>query len=159
MSTNHNQVESTDCLKYGNPKHDEKNMKTESGLVAFCYMSDQYEVALFSEPPTDPLYNDMFPVVRLSDAEAIIAKLRDALSETEAYHKRMVAAKDSEIERLSLYKNLAAEYGLSVFADLSKQFAALKLAREALWDTNIWFEDFVLARSKALAAIDEVLGE
>lgn len=55
-------------------------MKTESGLVAFCYMSDQYEVALFSEPPTDPLYNDMFPVVRLSDAEAIIAKLRDALS-------------------------------------------------------------------------------
>ena len=75
-------------------------MKTESGLVAFCYMSDQYEVALFSEPPTDPLYNDMFPVVRLSDAEATIAKLRDALSETEAYHKRMVAAKDVEIERL-----------------------------------------------------------
>ena len=53
-----------------------------SGLVAFCYMSDQYEVALFSEPPTDPLYDDMFPVVRLSDAEAIIAQ------------------KDAEIERL-----------------------------------------------------------
>ena len=53
-----------------------------SGLVAFCYMSDRYEVALFSEPPTDPLYDDMFPVVRLSDADALIS------------------AKDAEIERL-----------------------------------------------------------
>lgn len=50
-----------------------------SGLVAFCYMSDRYEVALFSEPPTDPLYDDMFPVVRLSDADAIIAKQSAAL--------------------------------------------------------------------------------
>ena len=51
-------------------------------------------------------FSDWIPLVRLSDAEAIIA------------------AKDAEIERLSLYKNLAAEYGLSVFADLAKQSAA-----------------------------------
>ena len=59
-------------------------------------------------------FSDWIPLVRLSDAEAIISQ------------------KDAEIERLSLYKNLAAEYGLSVFADMSKQSAALKLAREAL---------------------------
>ena len=45
-------------------------------------MSEQYEVALFAELPTDPLYADLFQVVRLSDAEAIIAQ------------------KDAEIERL-----------------------------------------------------------
>ena len=61
------------------------NTKTDgisSGLRVLCYMSEQFEFALFSEPPTDPLYADMFPVVLLSDAEAIIS------------------AKDAEIERL-----------------------------------------------------------
>ena len=57
--------------------------KISSGLVAFCYMNDQYEVALFSEPPTDPLYDDMFPVVRLSDAESMIAEKNAAIDRLE----------------------------------------------------------------------------
>ena len=109
-------------------------MKQESGLVAVAWLENDVdpEIGFLGLIAHDRDVEGSFPVVRLSDAEAIIAKLRDALSETEAYHKRMVAAKDSEIERLSLYKNLAAEYGLSVFADMSKQSAALKLARELL---------------------------
>ena len=65
------------------------------------------------------------------------------------------AAKDAEIERLSLYKNLAAEYGLSVFADLSKQSAALKLAREALLAICGSYPSSKTL--EAIAAIDEVL--
>lgn len=90
-------------------------MKTESGLVAVAWLYYN-ESGLLKVDHLLPHTDGAFPVVRLSDAETIIAQ------------------KDAEIERLSLYKNLAAEYGLSVFADLSNQSAALKLAKTALTD-------------------------
>ena len=83
-----------------------------SGLVAFCYMSDQYEVALFSEPPTDPLYDDMFPVVRLSDAEAVIAQ------------------KDAEILEQCRINGMGAEREATLLGKVERQSAALKLAKE-----------------------------
>ncbi len=104
-----------------------------SGLVAFCYMSDRYEVALFSEPPTDPLYDDMFPVVRLSDADALIS------------------AKDAEIERLDGECNRLAKAASKNYRDnglpineefykqaemIEKQSAALKLAKDAFSASN-----------------------
>ena len=111
------------------------NTKTDgisSGLVAFCYMSDQYEVALFSEPPTDPLYDDMFPVVRLSDAEAIISDLQT-----------LVIAENQRKQQLE--------------EQVAKQSAALKLARAALTD---WLTTDLDEQQcyEALAAID-ALGE
>ena len=138
-----------------------------SGLVAVAEV-----VAGFSLRWTEPDYGcsckHYDKLVRLSDAEAIIA------------------AKDAEIERLAIYKNLADEYGLSVFADLKelkddrdtwkaraefsfiqrdKQSAALKLAREALFDmqdsyaaVHGWKDSFVIAATTAIAAID-ALGE
>ena len=114
-------------------------MKTESGLVAVAWirpgdigMPDAY---VSDEKP----FSDWIPLVRLSDAEAIIAQ------------------KDAEIERLSLYKNLAAEYGLSVFADLSKQSSALKLAREALLTICGAYPSSKTL--EALAAIDAAMQE
>lgn len=116
-----------------------------SGLVAFCYMSDQYEVALFSEPPTDPLYDDMFPVVRLSDAEAIIAQ------------------KDAEILEQCRLNGMGAERELALRGQMERQSAALKLAREALFDmqdsyaaVHGWKDSFVIAATTAIAAIDSL---
>ena len=138
-----------------------------SGFVAFCYMSDRYEVALFSEPPTDPLYDDMFPVVRLSDAEAIIAQ------------------KDAEILEQCRINGMGAERELALLGQIERQSAALKLAREALGevqdliseshgvyglhlngDESPWSEleqsgrfERLTTLPEALAAINEVLGE
>ena len=110
-----------------------------SGLVAFCYMSDQYEVALFSEPPTDPLYDDMFPVVRLSDAEAIIAQ------------------KDAEILEQCRINGMGAERELALLGQIERQSAALKLAREALIGALSDDQPYINASKEALAAINEVL--
>ena len=113
------------------------------GLVAFCYMSDQYEVALFSEPPTDPLYDDMFPVVRLSDAEAIIAQ------------------KDAEIIEQCRINGMGAERELALLGQIERQSAALKLARQVLMSVKETSSSTRLRRivNDPIAAINEVLGE
>ena len=138
-----------------------------SGLVAVAWIApSNYEWPSHFISLTEIRNGE--PLVRLSDAEAIIAKLRDALSETEAYHKRMVAAKDAEIERLKndLADALDMKVGkgptaLSWQADrIEKQSAALKLARDALENHQ---GNYVLSKKEcqpikeALAAIDEVL--
>ena len=121
-----------------------------SGLVAFCYMSDQHEVALFSEPPTDPLYDDMFPVVRLSDAEAIIAKLSSkdrygvcdecgtpySFDPTDGgticvkCQKDKIAQKDAEILEQCRINGMGAEREATLLGKVERQSAALKLAKE-----------------------------
>ena len=113
-----------------------------SGLVAFCYMSDQYEVALFSEPPTDPLYDDMFPVVLLSDAEAIIS------------------AKDAEILEQCRINGMGAEREATLLGKVERQSAALKLAREVLMSVKETSSSTRLRRivNEPIAAID-ALGE
>lgn len=112
-----------------------------SGLVAFCYMSDQYEVALFSEPPTDPLYDDMFPVVRLSDAEAIIAQ------------------KDAEILDQCRINGMGAERELVLLGQIERQSAALKLAKDALesCDVGDCSASYVVMPSFDAVAVDEAL--
>lgn len=150
-----------------------------SGLVAFCYMSDQYEVALFSEPPTDPLYDDMFPVVRLSDAEAIIEKLSSkdrygvcdecgtpySFDPTDGgticvkCQKDKIAQKDAEILEQCRINGMGAERESALLGKVAQQSAALKLARQVLMSVKETSSSTRLRRivNEPLAAIHEVL--
>ena len=86
------------------------------------------------------------PLVRLSDAEAIIAQ------------------KDAEILEQCRINGMGAEREATLLGKVERQSAALKLAREALFDmqdsyaaVHGWKDSFVIAATTALAAIDEVL--
>ena len=86
------------------------------------------------------------PLVRLSDAEAIIAQ------------------KDAEILDQCRLNGMGAEREATLLGKVERQSAALKLAREALFDmqdsyaaVHGWKDSFVIAATTALAAIDEVL--
>lgn len=98
------------------------NTKTDqisSGLVALAWLdsnADMSDEAFLWDK--DSSTGHVEAVVRLSDAEAIIA------------------AKDAEIERLAIYKNLADEYGLSVFADLKEQDERIKELESELEESD-----------------------
>ena len=84
--------------------------------------------------------------VRLSDAEAIIAQ------------------KDAEILEQCRINGMGAEREATLLGKVERQSAALKLAREALFDmqdsyaaVHGWKDSFVIAATTAIAAIDEVL--
>ena len=84
--------------------------------------------------------------VRLSDAEAIIAQ------------------KDAEILEQCRINGMGAEREAALLGKVAQQSAALKLAREALFDmqdsyaaVHGWKDSFVIAATTAIAAIDEVL--
>ena len=85
---------------------------------------------------------------RISDAEAIIAQ------------------KDAEILDQCRLNGMGAERELALLGQIERQSAALKLAREALFDmqdsyaaVHGWKDSFVIAATTAIAAINEVLGE
>ena len=87
------------------------------------------------------------PLVRLSDAEAIIAQ------------------KDAEILEQCRINGMGAEREAALLGKVAQQSAALKLAREALFDmqdsyaaVHGWKDSFVIAATTAIAAID-ALGE
>ena len=91
---------------------------------------------------------DGYQLVRLSDAEAIIAQ------------------KDAEIMEQCRINSMGAEREATLLGKVAQQSAALKLAREALFDmqdsyaaVHGWKDSFVIAATTALAAINEVLGE
>ena len=99
-----------------------------SGLVAVAWM----------EYTCDPL-------VRLSDAEAIIAQ------------------KDAEIIEQCRINGMGAEREATLLGKVERQSAALKLAREALFDmqdsyaaVHGWKDSFVIAATTAIAAIDSL---
>ena len=84
---------------------------------------------------------------RLSDAEAIIAQ------------------KDAEILEQCRINGMGAEREATLLGKVERQSAALKLAREALFDmqdsyaaVHGWKDSFVIAATTAIAAID-ALGE
>ena len=85
------------------------------------------------------------PLVRLSDAEAIIAQ------------------KDAEILEQCRINGMGAEREATLLGKVERQSAALKLAREALFDmqdsyaaVHGWKDSFVIAATTALAAIDSL---
>ena len=146
-----------------------------SGLVAVAWQHSQrglgdsewQEWKTISWKPQGPESERfrMRPLCVISDAEAKLSECVTSYEKEVAGLTAELDAKDVEIERLALYKNLADEYGLSVFADLKEQASALKLAREALFDMQDsyaaihgWKDSFVIAATTAIAAID-ALGE
>ena len=83
--------------------------------------------------------------VRLSDAEAIIAQ------------------KDAEILEQCRINGMGAEREATLLGKVERQSAALKLAREALFDmqdsyaaVHGWKDSFVIAATTAIAAIDSL---
>ena len=91
---------------------------------------------------------DGYPLVRLSDAEVIIAQ------------------KDAEILEQCRINGMGAEREATLLGKVERQSAALKLAREALFDmqdsyaaVHGWKDSFVIAATTAIAAIDNALGE
>ena len=116
---------------------------------------------------------DGYPLVRLSDAEAIIATKDaeiEAARRTSEYWKAEHLAGNQQIEQQAeRIKDLTddrdtwktrAEFS---FTQRDKQSAALKLAREALFDmqdsyaaVHGWKDSFVIAATTAIAAIDSL---
>ena len=128
------------------------NTKTDgisSGLVAVAWMAadeggdlEFNTINKFSCRRTEGT-----PLVRLSDAEAIIAQ------------------KDAEILEQCRINGMGAEREATLLGKVERQSAALKLAREALFDmqdsyaaVHGWKDSFVIAATTAIAAID-ALGE
>ena len=82
---------------------------------------------------------------RISDAEAIIAQ------------------KDAEILEQCRINGMGAERELALLGQIERQSAALKLAREALFDmqdsyaaVHGWKDSFVIAATTAITAIDSL---
>ena len=119
-----------------------------SGLVAVAWIApdeDRFRVRICEDRPTDaPLWS---PMCWVSDAEAIIAQ------------------KDAEILEQCRLNGMGAEREATLLGKVERQSAALKLAREALFDmqdsyaaVHGWKDSFVIAATTAIAAID-ALGE
>ena len=119
-----------------------------SGLVAVAWIApdeDRFRVRICEDRPTDaPLWS---PMCWVSDAEAIIAQ------------------KDAEILEQCRINGMGAEREATLLGKVERQSAALKLAREALFDmqdsyaaVHGWKDSFVIAATTAIAAID-ALGE
>ena len=121
--------------------------KISSGLVAVAWMAadeggdlEFNTINKFSCGRTEGT-----PLVRLSDAEAIIAQ------------------KDAEILEQCRINGMGAEREAALLGKVAQQSAALKLAREALFDmqdsyaaVHGWKDSFVIAATTAIAAIDSL---
>ena len=117
-----------------------------SGLVAVAWIApdeDRFRVRICEDRPTDaPLWS---PMCWVSDAEAIIAQ------------------KDAEILEQCRINGMGAEREATLLGKVERQSAALKLAREALFDmqdsyaaVHGWKDSFVIAATTAIAAIDSL---
>ena len=125
------------------------NTKTDgisSGLVAVAEVGSGFSIR-WTEPDYGGSCKPYDMLVRLSDAEAIIAQ------------------KDAEILEQCRLNGMGAEREATLLGKVERQSAALKLAREALFDmqdsyaaVHGWKDSFVIAATTALAAID-ALGE
>ena len=115
-----------------------------SGLVAVAWLApSNYEWPSHFFSMTEIRNGE--PLVRLSDAEAIIAQ------------------KDAEILDQCRLNGMGAEREATLLGKVERQSAALKLAREALFDmqdsyaaVHGWKDSFVIAATTALAAIDSL---
>ena len=158
------------------------NTKTDgisSGLVAEFWLSidcigERY--LCFSKPQDD---DELYPLVRLSDAEVIISNL----SRNDRYgvcdecgtpysfdptdggticvkcQKDKIAQKDAEILEQCRLNGMGAEREAALLGQIERQSAALKLAREALIGALSDDQPYINASKEALAAIDALKGE
>ena len=114
-----------------------------SGLVAVAHMMQSPDGQCMGFLPFAE--EGTAPVVRLSDAEAIGAQ------------------KDAEILEQCRINGIGAEREATLLGKVERQSAALKLAREALFDmqdsyaaVHGWKDSFVIAATTAIAAIDSL---
>jgi hypothetical protein len=74
---------------------------SKSDQAPFCYMSETYEVGLFTEPPAlNSEWGDMFPVYRTTpDAHAQIEELKGELLGADALHEAEIAMHNKTKEK------------------------------------------------------------
>ena len=115
-----------------------------SGLVAVAEVGAGFSLR-WTEPDYGCSCKHYDKLVRLSDAEAIIAQ------------------KDAEILEQCRINGMGAEREATLLGKVEIQSAALKLAREALFDmqdsyaaVHGWKDSFVIAATTAIAAIDSL---
>ena len=144
------------------------NTKTDgisSGLVAVAWLApSNYEWPSHFISMTEIRNGE--PLVRLSDAEAIILDLQNlvtAENQRKQQFEAEVAAKDAEILEQCRINGMGAEREATLLGKVERQSAALKLAREALFDmqdsyaaVHGWKDSFVIAATTAIAAIDSL---
>ena len=113
------------------------NTKTDgisSGLVAVAWLApSNYEWPSHFFSMTEIRNGE--PLVRLSDAEAIINDLQTlviAENQRKQQLEAEVAAKDAEIMEQCRLNGMGAERELALLGQIERQSAALKLARDAL---------------------------
>ena len=117
-----------------------------SGLVAVAWRTETgYEQPFYFYHEQKPTRGKSDSLVCLSDAEAIIAQ------------------KDAEIIEQCRLNGMGAEREATLLGKVERQSAALKLAREALFDmqdsyaaVHGWKDSFVIAATTAIAAIDSL---
>jgi hypothetical protein len=114
-----------------------------SGLVAVAYIEHHKAGDNLNWERVDHAYATASPLVRLSDAEAIIAQ------------------KDAEILEQCRINGMGAEREATLLGKVERQSAALKLARQVLMSVKETSSSTRLRRivDEPLAAIHEVLGE
>ena len=144
------------------------NTKTDgisSGLVAAAWLApSNYEWPSHFFSMTEIRNGE--PLVRLSDAEAIINDLQTlviAENQRKQQLEAEVAAKDAEIMEQCRINGMGAERELALLGQIERQSAALKLAREAFVAITKVESGTVTTsydmRRIALAAIDALKGE
>ena len=121
-----------------------KSSEISSGLVAVAEVGSGFSIR-WTEPDYGGSCKPYDMLVRLSDAEAIIAQ------------------KDAEILEQCRINGMGAEREATLLGKVERQSAALKLAREALFDmqdsyaaVHGWKDSFVIAATTAIAAIDSL---
>ena len=130
------------------------NTKTDqisSGLVA--------HIAAFKEA-LNGTRGDLDAWLECNDESEVRQAIFGIISDAEA----IIAQKDAEIIEQCRLNGMGAEREATLLGKVERQSAALKLAREALFDmqdsyaaVHGWKDSFVIAATTAIAAIDEVL--
>ena len=136
-----------------------------SGLVAVAEVGAGFSLR-WTEPDYGCSCKHHDKLVRLSDAEAIILDLQNlvtAENQRKQQFEAEVAAKDAEILEQCRINGMGAEREATLLGKVERQSAALKLAREALFDmqdsyaaVHGWKDSFVIAATTAIAAIDSL---
>ena len=132
-----------------------------SGLVAVAWIAPtNYEWPAHFISTSEIRNGD--PLVRLSDAEAIILDLQNlvtAENQRKQQFEAEVAAKDAEIMEQCRLNGMGAEREATLIGKVAQQSAALKLARQVLMSVKETSSSTRLRRivDEPLAAIHEVL--
>ena len=140
-----------------------KSSEISSGLVAVAHMMQSPDGKCMGFLPFEE--EGTAPVVRLSDAEAIISAKDAEIAESDHIRDRCAHLLAETAVALKGPEKALHRHGWQDLPEVAaKQSAALKLAREALFDmqdsyaaVHGWKDSFVIAATTAIAAINEVL--